>query len=373
MKTFYSLLLCVFLACGVKAQPWNSPLMICTSTDGLNFGAPSVFQDSSGVATILNLGGDTLITAFQWFPYPLQSTYFDKVAVKFSYDGGATWTDPTPCNFSGTLPNGYQRPFDPAIVKLSNGQIRMYFSTGINFQNMGDIDTYSAVSTDGINYVYESGSRIDHATLHSIDPAAIFFNSVWYYTSWTSVSTDGSHRGTSTDGLTFTMSSMLPYDGSHTWLGGYCVDGNLLRFYGSGNGLWTASTTDGINWGPFTSVNVMGGDPVVTKNDAGTYIMIYTGPPNLSSVSEFKELNVANVFPNPASEFIRVELTSEWLSAASSPEFVLYNAVGEIVVQKYLSVASTEISTGFLSSGIYFYEIREGEVTVKVEKLVITN
>ncbi|MEK9137377.1 MAG: hypothetical protein AAB393_09655, partial [Bacteroidota bacterium] len=90
------LVLCVSVS-RVFAQggPWNNPLKIASS-DGRIFTPPTTFQDSSGVPSAIRWKGDTLICAFQWFRQPVGSPTWDRVAVKFSYDAGVHWTDPTP-------------------------------------------------------------------------------------------------------------------------------------------------------------------------------------------------------------------------------------------------------------------------------------
>ncbi|MFN6062861.1 MAG: hypothetical protein ACK49K_06190, partial [Bacteroidota bacterium] len=66
-------LLLMILGAGFKNQviaqqtqqgPWNSPLKIATSTDGINFTSSNIFQDSSGVPHVIRWKGDTLICVF---------------------------------------------------------------------------------------------------------------------------------------------------------------------------------------------------------------------------------------------------------------------------------------------------------------------
>jgi hypothetical protein len=63
------------------------------------------------------------------------------------------------------------------------------------------------------------------------------------------------------------------------------------------------------------------------------------------------------VYPNPASSYLHIEhsLTEQ------NPSFVLYNMIGQVVLQKQLSGASelTLIDVSMLPSGSYFY--RAGE------------
>ena len=117
-----------FNAIILQAQPWERPLMQAWSADGVTFSAPSIFQDSSGVPSVIRWKPDTLICAFQWFRQPMGSPSWDRVAVKFSYDDGQSWTTPEPI-LVNSLPLGYQRPFDPTLVKLGGDSLRIYFSS----------------------------------------------------------------------------------------------------------------------------------------------------------------------------------------------------------------------------------------------------
>lgn len=334
-----------------QTPPWNSPLMICTGSSATSFGPSTVFQDSSGVPSVIRIGSatsDTLLCAFQWFPSPMNSTYWDKIAVKFSYDGGATWTPPTSCVFNG-LPVGNQRPFDPALLQLPDGQIRMYFSGSVNNPPAGGIDTYSAVSTDGINYTVESGVRFNSPSFHAIDPAVALFDSTYYYNAWTSVMSDGAHRATSTDGLNFITGGMQPYDGSHMWLGNYMNDGSTLRFYGCGSGLWMRSTTDGVTWSAYTQMpGIMGADPAVAKNQAGTYILIYTGPPNLTGMQHGKpKASDVTLFPNPASTQVQLFVP------ADRADVQFYNSAGQCVKSLVLPNGTHTLDISELPAGLY--------------------
>src|SRR5437016_10765108 len=117
MKTvFVCLIVSSFISIhDLRAQPWKNPLMITWSADGTTFGAPAIFQDSSGVPSVIRWHGDTLIAAFQWFRLPNPSASWDRVSVKFSYDKGVNWTQPVPIVVNG-LPPAFQRPFDPTLV-----------------------------------------------------------------------------------------------------------------------------------------------------------------------------------------------------------------------------------------------------------------
>jgi hypothetical protein len=109
-----------------KHSHGSNHLNIAWSTDGINFNTPTTFQDSSGVPSVVRWKGDTLVTAFQWFRQPNPSSTWDRVAVKFSFDNGASWTIPTPIIITG-MPSGYQRPFDPTLISIGGDSLRMLF------------------------------------------------------------------------------------------------------------------------------------------------------------------------------------------------------------------------------------------------------
>ncbi len=179
IKNLYLTIVCLFTAISSYCQgnpPWNNPLYIAWSSDGITFNTPTVFQDSSGVPSVIKWKGDTLVAVFQWFRQPNPSPTWDRVAVKFSYDNGLSWTQPTPIVING-LPANYQRPFDPTLTVFNSDSLRLYFSSS-NGTPMGGLDstvnTYSAKSSDGINFYFESGERVDQPSNRVIDPAIIF-------------------------------------------------------------------------------------------------------------------------------------------------------------------------------------------------------
>lgn len=262
---------------------------MATSADGQQFNTPSIFQDSAGVPSLISWKGDTLVAAFQWFRAPKPSPTWDRVAVKFSYDNGQSWTEPVPIQIPD-LPTGYQRPFDPTLVVLPDQSIRMYFSSSA-MPPMGldeTVNTYSATSTDGIHYIYDPGIRVDHPTKPVIDPAVIFFKNLWHYTAPAGAPQDGAHHHTSMDGLSFKEQIPIPSDASHNWTGNLMHESpDLIRFYGAGSGgIWFSESGNGGAWGPYQMTNIQGGDPTVLKRGIDDYLMIYVGSPNATALLE---------------------------------------------------------------------------------------
>lgn len=260
--------------------PWNSPLRMAWSPDGRIFETSRTFQDSSGVPSVTRWRGDTLICAFQWFREPRNTSAWDRVAVKFSYDDGNTWTQPTPVVIKG-LPTSYQRPFDPTVV-VAEGRIRMYFSSsdGMPMGGLTDIvNTYSAISDDGVTYDFEPGVRFDMPARPVIDPAATLFKGQWHFSAPIGAPQEGAYHAVSTDGLNFAPRPPYPSDNTHNWTGNYVVvNDSTLRFYGSGPQLWYAESSDAQSWKPYVSINLNGGDPSVVRSNNGQWLIIYVGP-----------------------------------------------------------------------------------------------
>lgn len=338
----------------VSAQtgPWNNALLMATSSDGTNFGTPSVFQDSSGVPSAIQLSDGTLVCAFQWFPAPMNGPHWDSVAVKFSYDNGASWTQPTQCIFNG-LPSGYQRPFDPTLVEVSPGQIRMYFSSS-ETPPMGldsTVNTYSAISSDGINYTFEANPRYDVTNDPVIDPACTFFNGSWHYTAPIGAPQDGAHHATSADGLTFTTQADIASDMFHNWTGNLIVDSNQMRFYGSGSTIWWNATSDGVNWDGYTNTSItQGGDPSVVKLTDGTYIMIYVGPPGFTSSVEENQSELM-VYPNPVNEILSLSGLEDW-----NYGYVISDMNGRVLLSNPKAQINL-IDVSQLSKGVYILNL----------------
>ncbi|MFM7985371.1 MAG: hypothetical protein ACKPKO_39265, partial [Candidatus Fonsibacter sp.] len=161
--------------------------------------------------------------------------------MKFSYDAGLNWTQPTPLVFRN-FPANYQRPFDPTVVTFGKDSLRIYYSSSDGLPQGGlsaIVNTYSAVSADGINFYFEQGARVDDATRPVIDPAITWFKNQWQYTAPRGAPQDGAFHYTSTNGLTFKAEQVIPSDNVHNWTGNLMVDlAGKLRFYGSGSKLW---------------------------------------------------------------------------------------------------------------------------------------
>lgn len=357
-----------FLFCTICSQaqqgPWENPLRMAWSSDGQNFGASTIFQDSAGVPSVIHWKGDTLVAVFQWFRQPQGSVTWDRVAVKFSYDLGLSWTSPTPIVI-GDLPSGYQRPFDPTLAIISADSLRIYFSSSEN-PPMGGlsevVNTYSAKTSDGIHYSFEPNARVDVATKPVIDPAVIYFNNSWHYTAPAGAPQDGAYHYLSNNGLDFVQVMDIPSDVSHNWTGNMMLYNDTeLRFYGSGPSIWYNSSENGGMWNGFVSTNIHGGDPSVVQLAPDKFLMVFVGM-HVSTDTESPMLEGLSVSPNPSTDILHVH----GLVSDQNWQFRIYDTNGRLV--SYSSLLNGLVSTKRLQTGIYFLQVESSNHDLKVFK-----
>ena len=255
--------------------PWAHDLKLCVGTSADTFGPPAPFVAQAGVPSLARRGNGQLVAVFQWFPYENPSA-FDQVATCFSSDGGRTWNTPRSLTFSG-LPAGYQRPFDPTVTVAEDGSLRLYFTCSP--QSPTPVNGfYSARSMDGLNYTFEEGVRF-YPGRATVDCAVLRWNGQWHLVSPIGAPQDGAYHAVSVDGLSFTRLADIPSVGGANWTGNLVEVGNALRFYGSpGQGLWYASTTDGMAWSAPVSLGLQGGDPAAVEAEPGRWLLVFTGP-----------------------------------------------------------------------------------------------
>ncbi len=351
MKSWlFVLILNINLLIAQGQGPWNNALLIASSSDGINFNTPSIFQDSSGVPSIIKWKGDTLICVFQWFRLPNPSPTWDKVAVKFSYDNGSSWTDPTPI-IVHQLPSGYQRPFDPTLVVINNDSLRLFFSSSRMLPPPGQdsiINSYSAISIDGINYYFEPNPRTDLPDKALIDPAVIYFKGIWHYTAPNNTQ-NGAFHFTSNDGIHFNQQSNITAPTNYLWTGNLMLeDSNECRFYGGGSGIWYNSTSNFTNWNGYIYTNIQGGDPSVVKISNNSYLMVYVGQP-FTTRTTHTITSFFKVYPNPCKDFVSIQ------SDFQNLDYRIYNLQGKLI--KLGKVYSNHINVTELQEGQYILEI----------------
>jgi hypothetical protein len=290
-----------------RPGPWdNDVLVFHVGLDGRS--EKRATFERAGVPTLARLKDGRLIGAFQHFPKD-DNRNFDRVAVRFSSDEGRTWTAATPIVVEG-MESGLARPFDPTLVPLPDGRVRLYFTSNRSPDFRRSTPAiYSAISTNGIQYGFEPGVRFAVAGRIVIDCAAALHEGVFHL--W--VPDNGSaedfmggqqrrepprggvgYHATSTNGLNFTRVEDVKISGNHRWLGNAQSDGRLMTFFGTAErvpgtpgqprgGVWAGTSADGSAWQLLRIFEVPGADPGAVAARDGGWIIAVTGPPRFDT------------------------------------------------------------------------------------------
>jgi hypothetical protein len=164
---------------------------------------------------------------------------------------------------------------------------------------------YSAISTNGIHYVFEPGVRFAVEGRIVIDCAAVLHKGVFHLF----VADNGSaedfvggpqrhepprggvgYHATSKDGLKFTRIEDVKISGNHRWLGNAQSDGSLITFFGTAThdpgrageprgGVWVGTSADGSTWRLLRLLDLQGADPGTVATRDNGWIIAVTGPP----------------------------------------------------------------------------------------------
>ncbi len=260
------------------------------------------------------------MAAHQHFPVDRDED-FDKVAVRFSGDDGRTWTPAQVIRLTG-LPDGMRFPFDPTLLVLPDGRIRMYFTSlkGRRFDE--DVPAiYSAFSSNGLDFTVEPGLRFGIPGRPVIDCAVTRHGGVFHlFAPDNGAASAAGPRGepqpvdgigyhaTSQDGLSFTRVDDARVEGRRRWLGAVQSDGTVMTFFGTGGGgggdrgrgpargaggappvgpprppagggIWMATSRDGVAWTIVPAPAVPGADPGAIPARDGGWLWSVTGPP----------------------------------------------------------------------------------------------
>lgn len=289
--------------------PWNNDVIAFRVSGGGAVEKVATFE-RAGVPTAARMKDGRLIVAHQHFPANDPAS-FDKVAVHFSSDDGRTWIGPQVMSVAG-LPEGMRFPFDPTLVPLPDGRLRLYFTGNLGGGfGRSTPKIHSAISTDGVNYTFEPGVRFEVEGRMTIDCAAALHDGVFHLfvphngapprpgEQPSEPSGEGAgYHATSRDGLTFTRGDDVKIEGRRRWLGNAQSDGDAITFFGTGEGfadgnarprggLWMATSTDGRSWKLIPNPAIAGADPGAVKTRDGGWLIVVTGPPVRRVTGEF--------------------------------------------------------------------------------------
>jgi hypothetical protein len=291
--------------------PWNNDVLVYRVASDGTTGHLATFP-RAGVPTAARLADGRIVALHQHFPED-DDANFDKVAAHFSSDEGRSWTGAVVIRVNG-LPEGMRFPFDPTLVPLPDGRVRLYFTGTIGRRIDLDPPTiHSAISTDAVTYTYEPGVRFGIADRPVIDCAVALHNGVFHLfapdngragrlpeTGNRGVPPGGppmpgnpargngpslepgvGYHAVSSDGLTFTREPDVRMPGGRRWLGNVLSDSGALRFFGTGGtgGIWTATSDNGRAWQLSFPVDAQGADPGAVRLRDGAWLIVATGPP----------------------------------------------------------------------------------------------
>jgi hypothetical protein len=286
-----------------RPGPWDNDVLVYRVRPGSPPQKLATFA-RAGVPTVARLKDGRLLAAFQHFPAD-DNRNFDRVAVRFSSDEGRTWAAPQPIRVEGMEP-GLARPFDPTLVPLPGGRVRLYFTANRSPDFRRSTPAiYSAVSTNGIHYLFEPGVRFALEGRIVIDCAAALHEGAFHLivpdNGTASEFTDRPRRGqpptggngyhaTSRDGLKFERVADVQLSSTRNrWLGNMQSEGGRLVFFGSGPGPWPVTSKDGKTWEPASEpVTVPGADPGAVKLRDGSWLLVVTGPPRPGTPSALR-------------------------------------------------------------------------------------
>ena len=365
-KTVVCLLAILFIYLKVLTQtfPGDYSIYIYYSNDGTTFSNPIELIDSSDVPSLVEDSSGTIFCLYQCFKGGQSSPYMGKIGVKTSIDNGVSWSSNGYISISG-LSGSSDKAFDPTITITPDNKYRLYFSYCPD--NSTSLDstcaTYSAISNDGFNYVVESGVRFGAIYTPVIDPAVVYFDSIWHYTAPIPPPAGGGARyATSVDGINFNLIDSLGVGDTHyKWTGNLLNNGTSIRFYGYsdnvvGDYIWWSESTDGMSWSAYNFTNISEGkDPGITKLSNGNYIMLV---PRLQSPLGYDDDQklTSKIYPNPFSTQTKIRLHSNMNKKWS---FSVYNVMGVLECTQ-INISDSEIifNKGELNKGVYMYLIQ---------------
>jgi hypothetical protein len=224
--------------------PWATRIMLATSTNGLDFarlhfalsdqaGVPNAMTDLEQHARVYYVdfgNGNILACAVQQRANNFTNWSHRRVRVTGLPDVQAA------------------EPVDPCVVLTGDGRYRLYYMQAAPLPSF-----YSAISSNGLDFVKDEGVRFTAAPRPCFDPLVLRVRNEWQL--WGGP--DGGVRARSTDGLSFTAIGELRVEGARfmPWSAvtlpgneGYRLYGNVLGPGEWSGGVSSAFSRDGRTW-----------------------------------------------------------------------------------------------------------------------------
>jgi hypothetical protein len=274
--------------------PWDNDVLLYRVAPGVEPVKLAAFE-RAGVPTLARLQDGRLIAAFQNFPADDDRT-FDRVAVRFSSDEGKSWSKAEPIVVAGLEP-GLARPFDPTLVPLPDGRVRLYFTSNRNPDFRRSVPAiYSAISSNGLSYAFEPAVRFSIEGRIVIDCAVALRDGVFHLIVPDNGTAEdfpdrpqrrqpppggSAYHAISRDGLSFErVADVKLASARNRWLGNMQSEGGKLVFFGTGPGPWPVTSQDGVLWqAATTAIRIPGADPGAVRLRDASWLLAVTSPP----------------------------------------------------------------------------------------------
>lgn len=256
--------------------PWNNRLILATSEDGQQFESIDLLiSDQADVPElVMNEEGRIFLYYIAW----TAGERHDTLAVAISDDQGATWAYKY-TEFTGWTGERSLHPVDPDVIRLDNGDFRLYFT------QFGE--THYADSSDGIHFEYGDLAFSGEGNRNILDPNIILIGDIYHLyggggpDNWHATSSDGKTfteedgLRVSSDGLDFMMSNGIQVEDIYRYWG----------FSNQGEDVHSWVSTDGYSWESegvslaFDENNAMQKghvkDSSVIQLEDGSFLMVY--------------------------------------------------------------------------------------------------
>jgi len=249
--------------------PYKDKISYATSTDLLNWvDSENILAEHASVPGAIYKNN----VIYVYFVDVSVDGIAERIGLITSDDNGKTWSDRVFIEVDGI---NDEVPVDPAPFLLDDGRIRLYYydinEARLNPNPNIENKIYSAISSDGINFVQEN---ICFSEIGVFDPDVILVNDV-YRMYVGDIEGNNVISATSSDGLNFTKEG--------TALDGGAVPDVFFKentYYLYTAGIDISTSQDGATFTKTSyrfesNINLLTADPSVIELDDGTYMMFY--------------------------------------------------------------------------------------------------
>ncbi|MBI3914606.1 MAG: hypothetical protein HY327_10545 [Chloroflexi bacterium] len=254
---------------GGAQQPsvFNDKTFFAASSDGLTWSEGALLAEKASVPDVMR-SSKGILWAY-WVDFSSATgANTEKIGVAKSADG-KSWEKLGNAKFANL---GSLVPVDPDVIELEDGRVRMYFYN-IAVQQ-GEHPIHSAISTDGINFTVEAGTRFKAENI--FDPDVVRLKDGRYRMFINNA--DKIISATSSDGLNFTADAGVRVAGGGSIPGSIVLADGSVRLYKCEKGITAYKSADGLTFTLEKESVIRGAgvlcDPSVAAMPTG-FLMVY--------------------------------------------------------------------------------------------------